>query len=398
MKTKSGPQSSGWLGLTVDDSIITGRLVIVKVSDPSPAMQAGIQAQDVLLAIDGEPVQTADQLAALLAAIPPDKKVRALIGRTEGVNEVTMTSRIRPPESRTPAQVPLPQIADNHGVSPSDNTASRFTQPPTKMTDSSVPQTPPLSLPSATFPQQIASTQPQQAQQKLSSRFSSPDRTQPTPAPKTSPSSTQAFEPPPAIKPSGRTQPDMYKGRTALGVRTLPIDLATQTRYRLPSQTGAYVFGVVQSLPASNAGVPPGSVIVAFGDRLVRSPDELNHFVRNTAPGTLVSLQYVLPGGQSRQTDVALQSIDPALEQALIGVPANDSPTEDQNIQIVRRPSPQPTNLKLFQNNPETTTKPVLMETEIQLLREEVLRLRRRVEVLEQNANPNKNSPNRKIL
>ena len=73
-------------------------------------MQAGIQAQDVLLAIDGEPVQTADQLAALLAAIPPDKKVRALIGRTEGVNEVTMTSRIRPPESRTPAQVPLPQI------------------------------------------------------------------------------------------------------------------------------------------------------------------------------------------------------------------------------------------------------------------------------------------------
>lgn len=398
LKTRNGPQSSGWLGLTVDDSIITGRLVIVKVSDPSPAMQAGIQAQDVLLAIDGEPVQTADQLAALLAAIPPDKKVRALIGRTEGVNEVTMTSRIRPPESRTPAQVPLPQIADNHGVSPSDNTASRFTQPPTKMTDSSVPQTPPLSLPSATFPQQIASTQPQQAQQKLSSRFSSPDRTQPTPAPKTSPSSTQAFEPPPAIKPSGRTQPDMYKGRTALGVRTLPIDLATQTRYRLPSQTGAYVFGVVQSLPASNAGVPPGSVIVAFGDRLVRSPDELNHFVRNTAPGTLVSLQYVLPGGQSRQTDVALQSIDPALEQALIGVPANDSPTEDQNIQIVRRPSPQPTNLKLFQNNPETTTKPVLMETEIQLLREEVLRLRRRVEVLEQNANPNKNSPNRKIL
>jgi hypothetical protein len=130
----------------------------------------------------------------------------------------------------------------------------------------------------------------------------------------------------------------------------------------------------------------------------VRSPDELNHFVRNTAPGTLVSLQYVLPGGQSRQTDVALQSIDPALEQALIGVPANDLTTEDQNVQIVRRPSPQPTNLKLFQNTPETTTKPVLMETEIQLLREEVLRLRRRVEVLEQNANLNKNSPNRKIF
>ena len=71
---KKGPQGSGWLGLIVDDSIITGRLVIVKVSDPSPAMQVGIKAQDVLLAIDGEPVQTADQLAALLAAIPPIRK------------------------------------------------------------------------------------------------------------------------------------------------------------------------------------------------------------------------------------------------------------------------------------------------------------------------------------
>ena len=399
LKTKSGPQGSGWLGLTVDDSIITGRLVIVKVSDPSPAMQAGIQAQDVLLAIDGEPVQTADQLAALLAAIPPDKEVRALIGRTEGVNEVTMTARTRPPESRTPAQVPLPQIADSQGVTPFDNAASRFTQPPTKMTDSSVPRTPPLSLPSATVPQQIASTQSRLTQPSLPSRFSSPGRTQPTPAPQLTPSSTQAFEPPPAIKPSERIQPDMHKGRTALGVRTLPIDLATQTRYRLPSQTGAYVFGVVQSLPAANAGVPPGSVIVAFGNRLVRSPDELNHFVLNTAPGTLVSLQYVLPGGQSMRTDVALQRIDPALEQALIGVPANDSPTEDQNIQIVRRPLPQPTNLKLFQNTPDNTaTKPVLIESEIQLLREEVLRLRRRVKVLEQSDNLNKNSQNRKIL
>jgi hypothetical protein len=85
-------------------------------------MQAGIQAQDVLLAIDGEPVQTADQLAALLAAIPPDKQVRALIGRTEGVNEVTMTSRTRPPESRTPAQISPSQLADNRGLSASGKT------------------------------------------------------------------------------------------------------------------------------------------------------------------------------------------------------------------------------------------------------------------------------------
>jgi membrane-associated protease RseP (regulator of RpoE activity) len=188
----------------------------------------------------------------------------------------------------------------------------------------------------------------------------------------------------------------MYQGRTALGVRTLPIDLATQTRYRLPSQTGAYVFGVVQSLPASNAGLPPGSVIVAFGNRPVRSPDELNRFVRTTAPGTLVSLEYVLPGGQSRQTNVALQSIDPALEQALIGVPSKDSPS---GTQTVRRRLSEPESLKPLQNKSESTAeKPILLETEIQLLREEIMRLRIRIDELEQSDRPDEKRQYRKLL
>ena len=192
-------------------------------------MQAGIKAQDVLLAIDGEPVQTADQLAALLAAIPPDKQVRALIGRTEGVNEVTMTARTRPPVSRTPAQVPLSQLADSRGLSASKNEASRFTQSPTHTDGSGTPVPPP----SVTVPPSIASTRPEQPETNQSSRFSTPNNAQPTPASQAVRSQAPAFEQPPAIKPSGRTVPDNYQGRTALGVRTLPIDSATQTRYRL---------------------------------------------------------------------------------------------------------------------------------------------------------------------
>ena len=131
----------------------------------------------------------------------------------------------------------------------------------------------------------------------------------------------------------------------------------------------------------------------------MRSPDELNHFVRNTAPGTLVSLQYVLPGGQSRQTDVSLQSIDPALEQALIGVPANDLPSETLNIQTVRRLLPEPANSILPQKQPKNTAeKPLLIETEIQLLREELLRLRRRIETLEQSDHTDENSQYQKLL
>ena len=131
----------------------------------------------------------------------------------------------------------------------------------------------------------------------------------------------------------------------------------------------------------------------------MRSPNELNHFVRNTAPGTLVSLQYVLPGGQSRQTDVALQSIDPALEQALIGVPTNNLPSETLGIQTVRRLLPEQTNSILPLKQPNNTAeKPLLIETELQLLREELLRLRRRIETLEQSDHTDANSQYQKLL
>ena len=394
-RIKKPPQVSGWLGLIVDDSIITGRLVIVKVSDPSPAKQAGIKAQDVLLAIDGEPVQTADQLAALLAAISPNKQVRALIGRTEGVDEVTMIARIRPPESRTPAPVPLPQLADKRESSASENT-SRFTQPPSRTRIYATPAKPRPDQPVTPPLPTIASIQPPEINQP--SRFPSSQNSQPLPSAQATLSEAPVFEQPPAIKPSGRTSLNNNQGRTALGVRTLPIDSATQTRYRLPSQTGAYVFGVIESLPASNAGLPPGSVIVAFGNRPVRTPDELNRFVRNTAPGTLVSLQYVLPGGQAKQASVALQSIDPALEQALIGVPANNPPSQAPTLQTARRQlsKPVPSNL-LRQENGAVSINTALFKTEVQLMREEILRLRQRVELLEQKK-PQSHNTYRKLL
>jgi hypothetical protein len=139
-------------------------------------------------------------------------------------------------------------------------------------------------------------------------------------------------------------------------------------------------------------------VIIAFGNRPVRTPDELNRFVKNAAPGTQVSLQYVLPGGQSKQASVALQSIDPALEQALIGVPANNLPSQAPTLQTARRQLPEPTPSNLLQQGENAATlNTVLLKTEVQLMREEILRLRQRVELLEQKKTQSQN-PYRKLL
>lgn len=118
-----------------------------------------------------------------------------------------------------------------------------------------------------------------------------------------------------------------------MGVRTIPIDSFTQERFQLTEPAGAYVIGVVQDLPASRAGVPPGSVIVAIDERPVHSPMELTALVTNSPVNRPVTVRFLLPGGTARKAEVVLQSIDPPLLRAL----GADDPAPVET-RIARRP------------------------------------------------------------
>lgn len=384
----SAKPKSGWLGLTVDDSLVTGRLVIVEVTEPGPAHTAGLRPQDVLLAIDGEPLQTADQLAAVLAAIPPQKQVQALIGRTDGVQEVTMTAGPRPVATRSPTPVAVTPSPASERIAEAPPPASRFSAPEqqavgagaTASANASVATTP---APSTTPP--TANSRPSAGMGVAGSRFGQPDQRSPDtlPPPQASPLPSR----PPVPSATTDVTASVFQGRTALGVRTVSIDTSMQARYRLSEPRGAYVLGVVQSLPASQAGLPPGSVIVAFDNRPVRSPAELNQFVTESTPGRLISLEYVLPGGVAKRAEIELQALDPALEQALTGVPTAELQQPQPTPRVTRRPYPIP-----FGERPagstEATTAPVdasLVRQELSLLREEVLRLRSRLDQLERD-------------
>lgn len=239
----------GWIGITADDTLVPGRLVVVDVAAASPAAEAGIVPQNTLLGINGIPLRNADELAAALAAISPGMNVKLAIGRGDRIDEVAVRAIARP-----------------------------------------------LSSPS---PQWQASVTPAPA----------------APAPAAIPPSRVEELPPPSLP----SQRHGAKGRIALGVRTVPVDQGMQSRYRLSQPTGAYVVGVVQDLPASKAGVPPGSVIVALGNRPIRDPGDLTRLVTQGPAGSPVALEYVLPGGESRQAEVVLQSLEIPLERALTG-------------------------------------------------------------------------------
>jgi hypothetical protein len=162
---------------------------------------------------------------------------------------------------------------------------------------------------------------------------------------------------------------DGGRGRTALGVRTVPIDPGMQARFALPEASGAYVIGVVGELPASKAGVPPGSVIVALDQRPVRSPDELTQLVTAGPVGRPVPLDYVLPGGTPRRAEVVLQTLEQPLEQALLG---QAGPAATQVPTLLPQPAP------------TTARRPAAASEDPQVLRDEIRRLEARIESLEQ--------------
>jgi len=284
---------NGWLGIAVDDSLVTGRLVVVEVAPEGPAAKAGVRPQDVLLAINGNQLHTSDELAAALAAIAPDQRVKVAVGRDNRVEDLAMLASTRPPEAATrdwqSAAPPNPQPTMQPNRGPAMAAAAPSPLPPAAPDFRASPvavQPLPAPLPSATAPAALS----------VLTGLESPSGRQPA-----------------AAAPSAAT------GRTALGVRTVPVNPDVQSRFHLTDSQGAFVIGVVQDLPASKAGVPPGSVIVALDRQPVRSPQDLSMLVTRGPVGKPVTLHYVLPGGESKQTDVVLQALEEPLERALVG-------------------------------------------------------------------------------
>lgn len=315
---------NGWLGMTADDSLVPGRLVVVDVAQPGPAAQAGIKPQDQVLAINGKPLRTADQLAAELAAIAPGSDVKMAIVRGDQIDEVVLKAADRPARpapaiAAVPQPLPAPVQASQSEAVVGDfgpaNLPPQPVTPPQTASPPVEPRVPAYVPPAAAAPSYVPPA-------AAAPSFAHPAAA----APAFTPSIARSAESAPLVPSEPRRVADPLpspqtgaKGRTALGVRTLPVDPGVQARFGLPEPAGALVIGVVHDLPASRAGVPPGSVIVALDDKPVRSPNELTQVVTSSPADRPMTLQYILPGGEKRRAEVSLQSLEVPLEQALVG-------------------------------------------------------------------------------
>jgi len=416
---------TGWLGLAVDDTLLTGRLVVVEVAADSPAATAGVRQQDVLLAINGAHVQTADEMAAVLAAIAPGQKVNVAVGRDSRVDDLVLTAAARPVEARSrnwqstsavdPAAATRSVLAPNDVPSPpaaamppatiptatiptaTIPTATIPTAMPPAATDApaaSLPPTPPAVFGAAAVPP-LATSVPTSAPSPVAAAPAVPafvpaaptaSAYQPaTPAPAAfAPAAALAAAPPAQLPQQAAATASPAGGRLALGVRTVPVDPAVQSRFQMADTRGAYVIGVVENLPAARAGVPPGSVIVALNQQPVRSPQDLTQLVTHGPAGTPVTLQYVLPGGESRHASVVLQSLDEPLERALVGDASDPRPVVPTPLQtppvpqVARRVAP----ATAFRPADDGSTI-IRLEAALRRMTEQLERVDRRLEQLE---------------
>ena len=293
--------------------------MIVEVVPSGPAAAAGIVTGDELRGVNGRTLASADDVSEAITAITVGQQVRLSVARAERVSDVEVVAMPRPTASAPafsgpsatglPTGTTVPMTAVTTPPS-SGLPAGRGWQPATES-----PPAVAASAPNGAATVSVLTNPPPASAAVAIAQAPA------SPAPfSLAPFSLAPVSPAPVSRsPASATPP---RGRTALGVRTVPIDRDIQERFRLPQQAGAYVIGVVGELPASKAGIPPGSVIVALADRPVRSPQELTQLVAAGPTDRPVPLRYVLPGGAEKRADVVLQSLERPLEQALIGEPA----------------------------------------------------------------------------
>lgn len=97
----------GWLGIAIEDSD-TG-VVVTSVMPESPADQAGLLMEDVILSVDGESVADSEVLIAMVRAKAPGDVITLEIQRGDETLEIEVTLGTRPDELTAPNVEP-PQL------------------------------------------------------------------------------------------------------------------------------------------------------------------------------------------------------------------------------------------------------------------------------------------------
>lgn len=121
VRVKTPDEHSGWLGVSIQD--MTRRLakamdvktsegaLVNSVVDESPAEEAGVKDEDIIVEVDGKKITDADDLREVVRAITPGTKVNVVVMRKDEKKTLATTIRKQPRSrsysySYTPPSIP----------------------------------------------------------------------------------------------------------------------------------------------------------------------------------------------------------------------------------------------------------------------------------------------------
>lgn len=94
-----GSIERGWLGVAVDEG--SHGVVIAAVDRGGPAAKAGIRAGDVVIAVNGDKIESARGLIRAVAVVPPGNTVRVTVRRQDQQMDLPVNIGRRPAEQRS---------------------------------------------------------------------------------------------------------------------------------------------------------------------------------------------------------------------------------------------------------------------------------------------------------
>ena len=249
-----------WLGISITEVEGEGEggsagpgLTLAKVAAGGPAASAGLVAGDVLLAVDGSVLGSAQDLKAALGGRKPGDALELTVLRSKRVLAVSLRLGTAPSDARPERRVqPLPAVA----VAP-ETTA-----------------TPAASASTRQAPTVVVTT--------------------PRPA---APDSAGAGSPPASVALT-------YVGdmmRPSLGVDTMDLEPGLARYFGAPEGEGVLIESVASGSPAALAGARAGDVLLRLGGKPVGSGAGLSQELRGRGAGERVALTLLREG---RKLDV----------------------------------------------------------------------------------------------
>lgn len=134
---------NGYLGVQVSDADNGAR--ILSVRDATPAADAGLQADDVVLAVDGTEIKNSDEMITALGTRQAGEQIKLKVKRGTDSLEKTITLRTRPDEVVAPTPAAKSAAKPKAAAAPAAEATVEIVEPPQETastTQSAAPSTP----------------------------------------------------------------------------------------------------------------------------------------------------------------------------------------------------------------------------------------------------------------